>query len=679
MIEWRVRPNCELEQTFRIPGAFEKNMKDHQRMVALRRGSGRLISSIASAFIMLSGSTTSHAVTFNFSPIPGNVGYGVALDGDNIAFASSLGIYFSSGGVTTPVVVGTTSIPGSTGTFLGAGYGTPWIDGQSVIFQSQTSYGQGIYMKSDASAGALEVVADLNTTMPGTPLNFTSVGGPALSDGVVTFVGQNTTFGESGVYKLENGQLDLVVNNHTFVPGSSTHTFNAFSWSPVRDGNSIIFNANSSVVVGLFRETGGSIQEVLNNRIGGPSAQPQVANQPAGTYLTGVQSFSVDSGDIAFYGSSSLPDPGSQGGTSSIFLASNGVVTNVASTHTAIPGGVGNFTGFDPFVTIDDGNVVFTASGANGQRGLYTTLGGSLTKVVDTNSVFDGKPAATFFGVTSQAMSGNKIGFTVVFADNSRGGYIASFDADPIPTSAEISTATPQAALLGGAFGSETGGLDADFGSSIDAPGTFAASYSQVDNATFSGSYSGTSGFDVGNFLTTGAGGFQVWDLDFDGQLSDGGQITLQFQYDDTGLTALQEAALGIWHYGEYGVGGSRRWQWLRDNIDTVANVITITTDNFSPFSVGLHLMGDFNNDQVVDALDYTVWRNNFGDADETDINHSGDGGDIGVGDFEVWKAHYGETMSSGSGGLAAVPEPTTCCMFGLVGIAFIAIRRTRT
>jgi hypothetical protein len=367
------------------------------------------------------------------------------------------------------------------------------------------------------------------------------------------------------------------------------------------------------------------------------------------------------------------------GGTSSIFLASNGVVTSVADTHTAIPDGVGLFTNFDATPSIDGGNVAFTARGANGQYGLYTTLGGSLTKVADTNTVFEGRPAVTSIAIGPQALSGNRIGFTIVFADNSRGGSIASLDTDPIPTSAEISPAAPMASLLGGAFGSATGGLNADFGTSIDSPGTLEASYSQVDNPTFSSSYSGTSGFDVGNFLTTGASGtFQVWDLDFDGMLSEGGQVTLEFKYDDTGLTPLQEAALGIWHYGEYGVGGSRQWKWLRDSIDTSANVITITTDNFSPFSIGVHLFGDFNNDKVVDALDYTVWRNNLGDADETDINYGGDGGDVGATDYDLWKANYGNTsLGAGNGGLARVPEPGAFLLF-LVAAAMVPTRVVR-
>ena len=76
-------------------------------------------------------------------------------------------------------------------------------------------------------------------------------------------------------------------------------------------------------------------------------------------------------------------------------------------------------------------------------------------------------------------------------------------------------------------------------------------------------------------------------------------------------------------------------------------------------------LPGDFNNNQVVDAADYTVWRNNLGAADEsTALNGNGDGmNGVDNGDYNLWKSNFGDT-SPGAGGLAgsgsAVPEPGT-------------------
>jgi hypothetical protein len=70
---------------------------------------------------------------------------------------------------------------------------------------------------------------------------------------------------------------------------------------------------------------------------------------------------------------------------------------------------------------------------------------------------------------------------------------------------------------------------------------------------------------------------------------------------------------------------------------------------------------GDYNADGLVDAADYTVWRD-FASA-TTHVNR-GDGnadGAVNAGDYEVWRGNYG----TGSG--AAVPEPAAGVLFSVV------------
>ena len=74
-------------------------------------------------------------------------------------------------------------------------------------------------------------------------------------------------------------------------------------------------------------------------------------------------------------------------------------------------------------------------------------------------------------------------------------------------------------------------------------------------------------------------------------------------------------------------------------------------------------LFGDYNQNGVVDAADYTVWRNNLGanialpneDPDQTP-------GWVTAEDYDVWKAHFGQTLPLGSGGaaIASVAETMT-------------------
>jgi hypothetical protein len=85
-------------------------------------------------------------------------------------------------------------------------------------------------------------------------------------------------------------------------------------------------------------------------------------------------------------------------------------------------------------------------------------------------------------------------------------------------------------------------------------------------------------------------------------------------------------------------------------------------------------LPGDYNGDNIVDAADYTVWRNNLGT--NFNLNGNGDetgasGGTVDAADYLWWKSHYGNT-GPGSGGLAAhVPEPSSAM---LVLVACVAL-----
>jgi hypothetical protein len=84
---------------------------------------------------------------------------------------------------------------------------------------------------------------------------------------------------------------------------------------------------------------------------------------------------------------------------------------------------------------------------------------------------------------------------------------------------------------------------------------------------------------------------------------------------------------------------------------------------------------GDYNNNKVVDAADYVLWRKNLGAPNEASINNNGDGGGITASDYTYWRARFGNTSGAGAGSVgAAVPEPasfvllmmaaTGCCIW---------------
>ncbi len=65
-------------------------------------------------------------------------------------------------------------------------------------------------------------------------------------------------------------------------------------------------------------------------------------------------------------------------------------------------------------------------------------------------------------------------------------------------------------------------------------------------------------------------------------------------------------------------------------------------------------LPGDFNADGVVDAADYTVWRDSLGQF--TELPNDRTPGLVSVLDYADWAANYGATLASAA---TAVPEPT--------------------
>jgi hypothetical protein len=81
-------------------------------------------------------------------------------------------------------------------------------------------------------------------------------------------------------------------------------------------------------------------------------------------------------------------------------------------------------------------------------------------------------------------------------------------------------------------------------------------------------------------------------------------------------------------------------------------------------------LTGDYNNNGVVDAADYVVYRNNVGTS--TVLPNDPIGGTIGTAQYDQWRANFGK-VPGGAGGLSAVPEPASAVLlfFGLLVVRF--------
>jgi hypothetical protein len=78
-------------------------------------------------------------------------------------------------------------------------------------------------------------------------------------------------------------------------------------------------------------------------------------------------------------------------------------------------------------------------------------------------------------------------------------------------------------------------------------------------------------------------------------------------------------------------------------------------------------LPGDYNDDGTVDAADYCVWRDNLNTSAELPNDETP--GEVNDADIAVWRAHFGQSLGSGS--LvpdAGVPEPGSAVLLAIAG-----------
>jgi hypothetical protein len=101
------------------------------------------------------------------------------------------------------------------------------------------------------------------------------------------------------------------------------------------------------------------------------------------------------------------------------------------------------------------------------------------------------------------------------------------------------------------------------------------------------------------------------------------------------------------------------------------------------PGAAPVGVPGDYNNDMVVDAADYVMFRAFEGTSNDL----SGNGqetppsnGIVDEDDYDYWTAHFGNPGGGGSGSVAnAVPEPGTMVLvvFAMFGMLIFANRRS--
>ena len=105
----------------------------------------------------------------------------------------------------------------------------------------------------------------------------------------------------------------------------------------------------------------------------------------------------------------------------------------------------------------------------------------------------------------------------------------------------------------------------------------------------------------------------------------------------------------------------------------SAASLFNLVVNGTSVMLQAIGLAGDYNGNGIVDAADYTVWRDHLGQS--ITLPNDTTPGSVTQADYDVWKSNFGNHSGSGAGANAAVPEPATLTML-LAGMLTVCVLR---
>ncbi len=420
--------------------------------------------------------------------------------------------------------------------------------------------------------------------------------------------------------------------------------------------------------------------------------------QNAGNNYTGTTT--VASGatlemDTASTGTMVLDGRLTVGSTGLSALSEFTYVDAVHNANTALTGG-------GALVPATDIWEVRTGIGGNGDT-IYEADANDLTTAPEIQTTISGLSANTTYtvyanfwdatGASWQIQAGDTPGNLALYANpaDNVAGATAGVLTSTLPHTSQLSTASGNRTLFSAPLGEFTTDGSGTLVVYIDDKGT-----DEGDNRAFYDGLSYNSG------VTNVFGGGSTLTVDGNLSLNSGSNLDLDLGavgFDSllvTG-TALLDGTIDVSYFGDAPEDGMQ-YTVLTANGGIITPLGSLDfgaglPENFTAsyndaltqliltFSAGLD--GDFNGDGIVNLADYTVWRDNLGNPDESVLMNNGDDmNGVDTGDYALWKSNFGATSGAGAlgtlqGGQQAVPEPgTVCIVIGMLGIGAIAVRR---
>ncbi len=334
----------------------------------------------------------------------------VGFAGFNVSL-SEAGVYLGSGGALSVVADRHTLSPGGTN-FVGFAQGSavsPSIAAGQVAFTAGDGIEGGIFLKTQA---AIIPVATTLIPVPNGGGNFSVTGTPSLQNGRVAFYGGESGLAQSGIYSWHGGSVSIIADHATPIPAGSG-TFTSFADASLDAGLVAFKGSGDGGQQGIYLADGGGTIQRLYDR------GTVVPGGPGGTFDV-LARVALSQGSVVFYGNGAAQE--------GIYSDVGGSLAAIADHSTAVPGHPGqHFVGFG-LAAIDDGIVALTGIFAGANRGVFSTHGGSLGKVLAWGDTLDGKVVLdTLIG--TQGLDGNSLALYVEFTDGSKGIYMATIPA----------------------------------------------------------------------------------------------------------------------------------------------------------------------------------------------------------------------------------------------------------
>jgi hypothetical protein len=552
---------------------------------------------------------------------------------------------------------------------------------------------QGIWSEG---SGSLALVARTGSAAPGAPdgVNFGVNPELELFTPVLNSAGQTAfygglTDGSVGIWSEGSGNLALVARDGIQAPGTPAgvdHSFAVvrdFLWADLpklNNSGQTAFWANvtgngvdNTNDWGVWSEGSGSLALVA--RSGSPApGTPDGVNYDSFFYQTGFN----DAGQTAFFAylTGSGVDPSNDQGIWSERTGSLALMARSGGPAPGTPSGV-NFREFSPPVPTvginNAGQIAFkaflTGDGVDetNDEGLWSEGSGSLTMIARRGSPAPGTPGGVNF---------DAFGLNLWPLLNDAGQ--TAFRADLTGTG--VTSTNSRGIWLGGADNLKLVARTGD-----PAPGTpngirfsdlLRPTLNSAGQIAFGATLTGTgvvSNNNTGIWATDQAGALQLI-------ARTGAQLEVTPGVFSTISDLLFVGDTGNSDGRASGFNNSGQLVfWARFTDGTQGIFVSNLVAN-------LHLLpGDYNKNGIVDAADYTVWRDHLGTSFDLNFNGDETGASAGVvdqADFDLWKAHFGEALGSGSAARspnsAALPEPPSVLLttIGLATLAFIRWRR---